>query len=158
MDSVRSYLLSIVAVCACAAVAGVFVHTERMARTLRLISGVLILLVVLQPMTKVDLEDIAEKLSGDSLSAEEIEFDAREQLALQVKKSTEDYIEQYASLQGALLQAEVEVSGDTVPTPTKITLTGSVTLEQLSTLSDYIESALGIGKNAQIWRIYEVGS
>lgn len=158
MESVRSYLLSIVAVCICAAVAGVFVRTEMMGRTLRLISGVLILLVVLQPLTKVDLEKIAEKLRSGEVSAENLEFDAQEQLALQVKKSTEDYIEEYASAQGALLQAEVEVSGDTVPTPTKITLTGSVTLEQLSALSDYIETALGIGKNAQIWRIYEVGS
>lgn len=158
MDSVRSYLLSIVAVCICAAVAGVFVRTEMMGRTLRLISGVLILLVVLQPLTKVDLEKIAEKLRSGEVSAENLEFDAQEQLALQVKKSTEAYIEEYASAQGALLRAEVEVSGDTVPTPTKITLTGSVTLEQLSLLSDYIETALGIGKNAQIWRIYEVGS
>lgn len=158
MESVRSYLLSIVAVCICAAVAGVFVRTEMMGRTLRLISGVLILLVVLQPLAKVDLEKIAEKLRIGEVSAESLEFDAQEQLALQVKKSTEAYIEEYASAQGVLLQAEVEVSGDTVPTPTKITLTGSVTLEQLSALSDYIETALGIGKNAQIWRIYEVGS
>lgn len=158
MDAVRSYLLSVVAVCICAAVAGVFVRTEAMAKTLQLIGGVLILLVVLQPMTKVDLDDIAEKLRGGTVSGEELEFDAQEQLALQVKRSTEAYIEEYASAQGAILQAEVEVGGDTVPTPTKITLTGSVTLEQLSLLSDYIETALGIGKNAQIWRVYEVGS
>lgn len=158
MDSVRSYLLSVVAVCICAAVAGVFAHNEMMAKTLRLISGVLILLVVLQPMTRVDLDDIAEKIGGNGISAEELEFDVREQLAVQVKRSTEAYIENYAYAQGALLQAKVEVSGDTVPKPTRITLTGSVTLEQLSTLSDYIESALGIGKSAQIWRIYEVGS
>lgn len=156
MDTVRSYLLSIVAVCMVVAVAGVFVRSEMMARNLRLISGVLILLVVLQPLLKIDWNEIAKTIQG-GVSTENLEFNVQEQLALQVKKSTEAYIEEYASAQGALLQAEVEVSGDTVPTPTKITLTGSVTLEQLSTLSDYIETALGIGKNAQIWRIYEVG-
>lgn len=157
MDSVRSYLLSVVAVCICAAVAGVFIRSEMMAKTLRLISGVLILLVVLRPVTRVDLDDIAEGLR-DGASVEEPEIDVREQLAVQVKKSTEAYIEEYAYAQGALLQAEVEVSDDAVPMPTRITLTGSASLEQLSSLSDYIESALGIGKNAQIWRIYEVGS
>ena len=159
---IKEYLLSVVAVCMICAVANVMVKNQMFGKVLRLVSGVLILLVVIAPLLKVDLQDISNQmeqmLSGDSTSLADVKKDARVQFAQQVKNATEKHIEQIASRYGMTVQATVTVDDSQIPTPIAVELTGTVDPNTVGEFMDYISQNIGISKENQRWRDYEAGS
>ncbi len=151
MGEVRQYFLQIVAVCMIAAIGNSIVKNQLIAKVIQLVSGILILLVVIAPLSKVDIsalsgiidEQLQTKVDTDQFHA---------QFQLQVQKATEEHVERIAEEMGIEIRAEVTVSEDEVPVPIGIRLFGETTTAQMLELSEYIEQQLGIPIAQQIWR------
>ncbi|MBE6984010.1 MAG: hypothetical protein E7434_00075 [Ruminococcaceae bacterium] len=155
MESVREYFLQIVAVCMIAAISCAIVKNPLIARVIRLISGILILLVVIAPLSKVDASKLPTYLDGvldSDTQMQEAKNHAHLQFQTQVQKATQEHIELIADQFGFNIQAEVTVSDDEVPIPIEVKLIGTPNAQQMLQLSDYIETNVGIPKDQQIWR------
>lgn len=158
MDSVRTYLLSIVAACMISAVSGVFIHSRMTAKVLRLISGVLILLVVVSPLLGLrpeSFKDLFDSSGQTEFLPEEARAQAQTLLADQIRKSTEKYIETKAAEFGLAIQAHVEVSDGNLPKPVSVEFIGTGTAEQMKKLTDYVASGMEIPAENQRWKLYE---
>lgn len=158
MEAVRTYLISVVAVCMITVIAGVLIQKGTLQKIVRLIGGVLVLLVAIRPLLTLDMEQISAYLAEIST---EYRFDTggiketqNELLRRQVKQTAEARIEQEAKEAGGLLQAEITLSDGEYPVPYSVTLIGTLTPEQVQTVSAYIETALNIPANRQEWRLY----
>lgn len=162
MQSLKNYLLSVVAVCLIAAIASVMVKNPLISKVLRLVSGILVLLVVVSPLLEVDLEQIASQmkdtLSSDTEMLDDVQERSKQQLAKQIQSATETHIEQMAARFGMLIQAKVTVNDDKVPTPIEVEIIGALEAKEMATLSDYIAQNIGISKENQKWRGYEANS
>lgn len=158
MNSVRNYLLSIVAACMISAIGNTFVRNRTVERVLHLVSGVLILLTVVSPLLKIRSDDVTDFFrTGEEtkVSAEAVKEKNQKLLAEQVQLSTEKHIETIAAEFGFQVRAKVEVRMDDLPQPCSVELIGAATSEQMKQLSDYIETGLAIPIENQTWRIYE---
>ena len=151
MGEIRQYFLQIVAVCMIAAVSNSIVKNQLMAKVLRLVSGILILLVVIAPLAEVDISAFAKSLDKE-LQVELDEDQFHKEFQLQVQRATREHVERIANEMGFEIRAEVTVSDDEVPVPIAIRLFGSVTTEQMLELSQYIDKQLGIPIAEQTWR------
>lgn len=158
MDGVRSYLVSVVAVCMITVVADVLIRESAMKKIVRLIGGILILLVAIRPLLSLDMKTIGAYLddinANYQFDADEIRRTQQDLLRQQVRQSAETYIENEAKTLGGTLQAEVTVSDEEYPVPVSVILIGSMPPEDAKTVSEYIETALGIPADRQEWRLY----
>lgn len=158
MDSVRSYLLCIVAASMIAAISRVFVRSPMISKVLRLISGILILLVAVAPLLKLKSEDFSNlwgEIESEQFLKEDAELCAQNALAEQVKKSFEKQIESVSEKFGCSVKAEVQVSSEKVPQILRVEIIGAAGPEQMADLSDYITEILGVPPENQEWRLYE---
>ncbi len=158
MEGIRSYLISVVAVCAIAAIASTMVKASLVSRVLRLVCGILVLAVVISPFAKINLNTLSDSLesliSTDTKPIEDTAKRAQEQFKLQVQKSTEQHIEQIAANFGISVQARVTVEEGELPVPSEVELIGDCPVEQKAELSDYIANQIGIPYEKQTWRQY----
>lgn len=158
MEAIRQYLVSVVAVCMITVPAILFVKKESLQKTVKLIGGVLILLVVIRPLLHIDFQDISKQISQftkqygfDSSSVEE---STKSQLAVCVRESTKKVIEEKAGELGGMLQAEVSVSDGDLPMPIHVKLTGNMPYEAIEEMQDFLCSAIGIPMEEQEWNLY----
>lgn len=159
MDSVRSYLLSVVAVCMLAVLANVLVKQSSIQKVVRLITGLLIVLVVLAPLLSVDIEALGEQLlalTEGSYDSAEVENNYQNRLRQNIKETTEQYIENKATELGAYIQAEVTLSDEEYPIPSHVRIIGSLNYEQIQALTGYLTNSLGIAPEQQEWKTYEI--
>lgn len=158
MDGVRGYLISVIAVCMITVIADVLIQKSSLRRIVRLIGGILVLLVAIRPLLSLDMGQISSYLEQISSSydfdTEKIKGDQDELLRAHIKRTAETYIEDKASELGGIVQAEIVLSDGEYPIPQKVTLTGTLSPEQVQTLSAYIETALDIPTARQEWRLY----
>ena len=158
MEAVRQYLVSVVAVCMITVPAIVFVRKESLQKTVRLIGGVLILLVAIRPLLHIDLKDLSEQFRQFTkqyeFDSDKIENDAKSQLAASVINGTENVIEQKATELGGILQARVTVSDGELPVPIHVKLIGSMPLDKIDEMKDFLCSAIQIPLEEQEWDIY----
>lgn len=158
MDGIRTYLISVIAVCMLTVPAMLFVKKELPGRVVKLVGGVMILMVTVQPLIRLDGIDFTKLLDEldetYSLDMEQISETTQTRLSAYVKQAAEQVIEEKATELGAILQAEVTVSEDEYPIPQRVKLVGSLTSSQLNEISQYIQTALGIPPEQQEWKRY----
>lgn len=158
MDGVREYLISVVAACMLSVPAAILVRKGTAQKVVRLVGGILILLVVIRPLMKISMEDIAqelEKICRDyAFDTETVSENAQEKMATYIKEATQAYIEEQANALGALVQAEVRLTAGDLPVPCGVKLTGTVNAEQLAALREMLTSELGIPEEEQEWNLY----
>ena len=158
MDGIRSYLISVVAVCMITVIAGVLVRESALKKIVRLIGGMLILLVAIRPLLSLDMKAIGEYIeninSTYQFDTDKIKRTQQELMREQVKQSSETYIEKQAKSLGGTLQAQVTLSDEDYPVPVSVVLIGSMKPEDAKAVSEYIETALGIPADRQEWRLY----
>ncbi len=158
MEGIREYLISVVAVCMITVIADVLIQKSALKKIVRLIGGMLILLVAIRPLLSVDMERISAYLEGINaeyrFDTEEIKSTQEEILRRQIKQSAEVYIENKAKALGATLHAEITLSEGEYPEPVSVKLIGTLTPEQVQTMSAEIETALNIPVSRQEWRLY----
>ena len=156
MEQVRSYLLSVTAVCMIAVLCMRVVSLPRMKAVLRFVTGILILLVAVSALVSLDaeqIEQLARRMEWSlDLKQEDLEKTVNEQLSLHVKETAENYIEKYAQERGILVQAKVSVSEDQYPVPYAVTIIGTMTPQQKYDLERYLTQSLNIPTERQEWK------
>ena len=154
MDLLRTWLFGLTAVSALLALAESLVTQEGIRRVLRLAGGVLMILVLLQPVVRMDLGDL--RFSPDALRQEaealEEEYARQQEAALEtgIEEELASYIWDKAQALGLECRASVtvETGADGVPMPRSVTVTGDYSEE----LSGIIASDLGIPREDQNWQ------
>ncbi|MBQ6431623.1 MAG: stage III sporulation protein AF [Oscillospiraceae bacterium] len=158
MDGIREYLISVVAGCMITVIADVLIQKSALKKIVRLIGGILVLLVAIRPLMSLDMEKVSTYFDQINTTyrfdSTNIKRTQDEILRKQVRESAENYIEKEAKAIGGTLQAEVKLSEGDYPEPVSVTLIGTLTPEQIETLSAYIETTLNIPPSRQEWRLY----
>lgn len=157
MEGVRAYLISVIAVCMISVPAVILVKKPAMNRVVRLVGGVLILLVAIRPLLHLDMKDVSNQLE---VFLEQYQLDTSflteksQEMADYIRAATEDYIEEQASAVGAILQAEVRLSGGDLPVPVHVKLTGTANSAQIERLCEILTEDLDIPPEQQEWSLY----
>ena len=154
MDLLRTWLFGLTAVSALLALAESLVTQEGIRRVLRLAGGVLMILVLLQPVVRMDLGDL--RFSPDALRQEaealEEEYARQQEAALEtgIEEELASYIWDKAQALGLSCQVRVtvETGADGIPVPRSVTVTGAYSED----LSEIIETDLGIPREQQNWQ------
>jgi len=117
------------------------------------ISGLVLLVVMLQPIPKIkEIDwDLKVKQYQQEFEEKREEFEAasKETVSEEIKKQTAEVIEQRAEMYGEPVEVLVEttVNEQGIPVPTEVSIHGVYQ----ESLSCWIESALGIPANKQTW-------
>ena len=154
MDLLRTWLFGLTAVSALLALAESLVTQEGIRRVLRLAGGVLMILVLLQPVVRMDLGEL--RFSPDALRQEaealEEEYARQQEAALEtgIEEELASYIWDKAQALGLSCQVRVtvETGADGIPVPRSVTVTGAYSED----LSEIIETDLGIPREQQNWQ------
>jgi len=159
MEEIRNYLISVVAVCMIPVLAGVLIQKSALQKIVRLLGGVLILLVAIRPLLSLDTDKITSYLeefhTTYRFDTGRIKTSQDALLRQRVKQTAETFIENEAKEIGGTVQAEITLSEDEYPVPFAVRLTGTLTPEQVRTVSAYIENTLNIPPGRQEWRLYD---
>lgn len=156
MDSLRQYLLTVIAASIiCAVVNALMEKKGTLTAAIKMLTGLFLVVAVLSPLVSLQLSNMGdfthdlEIAAGNAVaSGEEM---AREATAAIIKEKTEAYIlDKAASLE---LDIEVEVRLDSANPllPDKVYLKGSVSPYAKARLCQCITDDLGIPEEKQIW-------
>ena len=157
MQSLRSYILSIVAssiICACVQV--LIGKKGTSAKLLRMVCGIYMAIVFVSPLHKIDFSIYTDYFSGIMHQAEDAVSEGQN-IAQQKRKEiiirqTQSYILDKASSFGVDVEVAVTVSDDATQAPNAITIKGAVSPYVKKMLTNYIEEQIGIPKEAQTWK------
>ena len=150
----RSWLFGLTALSALLALAEGLVTQEGIRRVLRLTGGVLMILVLLRPVVRMDLENLHFSLDALRQEAETLEEEytrqQAEQLSAGIEEELASYIWDKAQALGLDCQVSVtvETGEDGVPAPRSVDITG----EYSEALSEIIEKDLGVPREQQNWQ------
>ena len=158
METIRGYLISLVAVCMIAVLASVLLHGSPINKFVRLIGGIRVLLVAVSPLLTVNTERLSERLEeicgSYAFDTDSVAEERRSFLSEHIMQTTETYIENKAAELGAANQAEVTLTNDEYPVPNKVKIIGTLTVEQIESLAAYLTDSLGIAPENQEWKLY----
>lgn len=158
MDTIRSYILRIVAAALLCGICQSFFSSKNAAGAIvRMVTGLLLAITVLSPVVDLRIGDLTGYLSGlqtytDSIVEDGEEVGQRERAGI-ISEQCETYILDKAASLGLTLQVDVQLADDDFLRPKSITLKGSVSPYAKSILEEYIADSLGIPKDKQLWSI-----
>lgn len=156
MDSIRSYLLSVVAAAViCGIVTRLLGEKGTQGAVAKLLTGIFLALTVISPLAKVKLDrltDLTESYRVDGFTAAAAgEEMTREALAQSIKAQSEAYILDKATALEVTLAVEVTLTDEDIPVPCEVRLSGQVSPYAKNKLAGIIAEDLGIGKECQTW-------
>ncbi len=158
-EALRAYLLSIVAAALLTSILLALTPKGPVHRALSFLSGIVLILTALGPAARLDLDAIAESLSGLRIGSMQAfpENDEQDLLAAIIKEDAESYIWDKAAAVGFTpSEVAVEVrSGETYPYPYAAEVHGSYTEAQRRRVSALLEAELAIPAERQTWRTEE---
>ena len=153
MQFLRQWLLGIVSCALLVSFCEQLTPAGALKKLMRFTGGLLLILSILQPVTRIDLDvlplDLDTYRSAMAQVKLELEDERTDALADGIAARTGAYIEDKAEELGLTVRAVVEsenVGG--TPLPVSVTLYGT----EDAALADYIESQLGIAKEKQVWK------
>lgn len=155
MDEIRQYLLSLIAAAVmCGVVHGIFGNKGTYGSLLRLLTGIVMLITLLAPISRIRIPDIAslpESFAEDARRYTEAGTEAADQAkAAIIKSQTEAYILDKAASMEVDICVEVVMSEDSEPVA--VMLQGSVSPYEKQLLESQIEAQLGIARENQQWK------
>lgn len=156
MEAAGRYIVSVsAAAILCGILKSILPSKGTHAAILRLVSGIFLSLVTIQPLAHVDLvalPAISDAYVSEAQSAAaQGEFQSRRAAADIIKAQAEAYILDKARLLHGELTVEVTLSDGEPPIPVSVRLTGSISPYAKSRLSAILQEDLGISKENQIW-------
>ena len=156
MDSIRQYLLSIIAAAViCAIVRALTRKKGASGGIINLITAVFLVLIVVAPLKNWSLAEVKYYIDNCSSNAETITnygtSAAEEEVATIIKTQTEAYIVDKAESFGAHLQANVTLNQASPHVPKAVTITGNTSPYLKQKISQFITADLGIPEADQIW-------
>ena len=156
MEQIRTYLLGIIAAAVvCGIVTQLMSNKGTIAAVIKLLTGVFMLFVVIQPLTRVSLSSVSgivSEFSADAqLAAEAGTAMSEDALRESIKKQVEAYILDKAVALNAELTVEVTLSDEDVPVPVAVCLSGKISPYAKTILVEFINEKLDIDKENQTW-------
>lgn len=150
----KGYFLSVICgAVLCAIVSSLMEKKGASGTVLKLICGVFLTFTVIQPITKVKLDDFAfytSELTEDARYTSAIgEEQAKSAISAIIKQETEAYILDKASALHGIISVDVTVDGSMLPQ--SVTITGQLSPYAKLKLSEIMEVDLGIAKENQVW-------
>ena len=123
------------------------------ASAVKLISGVFMTLIVIAPILNVRIDTVLDDLDQFKMdgiyAAEDGEKYSKDAMAQIIIDKTQAYILDKAKSLGAEIKVELELTDERIPCA--VTVTGKISPYAKQALSQYLESELGIPKEAQRW-------
>ena len=153
MGALREWLTSVVVVSVLLAVVQTLIPEGTVRKIGAFTGGLILLVMLLQPLLGVDFEDWELRLDHSREAVEqrqqELEQAGEREVAELIERQTAAYIWDKADALGLDLSAEVRVERgpEGIPLPVSATLTGTYS----EALSVYLERELGIPRERQVW-------
>lgn len=155
MRVVSEYIFSVCGAALVCTVLKPFLKKGTAAGVGKLVTGVFLLLTVLHPLKGLAVPLLDGFTADYRTEAQQAVFSGEEStyraLAAFIKDRSAAYILQKADAVGLQLEVEVVVSGDTLPVPQKVYITGAAAPYARQQLQEIIRRELGIAKENQIW-------
>ena len=155
MDSIRQYILSVICITIACGVVQQLLAENRHSGILRIITGLMVTITVLQPLLNLDdfsLAHCVDEITSDGeWIVKEGERMAADMTGEIIRERTAAYISDRASELGASVNVEVELMKDIVSRPSRVTITGKLSPYVKKQLSAHIQKELEIPEDAQIW-------
>ena len=125
------------------------------ASLIRIVVGIFLIMIVIAPATRLQIDDMLNNLSEIDTSSAAIIAEAEQYSSARqgqvIKQSVESYILNIASGLGAEISVEIQLSDDFPCTPDSVRLTGPVSPLVKQRLSVVISQDLGIPEESQTW-------
>ena len=153
MEGLRQYAISVVSVAILCSVLTRIAPQNSEKNLMRLISGLILTIVVIRPVSRIQLPSMQEisipKDAAANIAVEEGKELAEESMNDIIKRTCEAYILNKATALGADVHVSVSVNSQHIPFAARIT--GDVTSEIRKQLAQTLETDLGITKENQLW-------
>ena len=156
MQEVRGYLLSILAVAIICGFINRFVRDRANGAVVRMASGIIMLLTIIQPLLDVDIVnwrgiyfDMEERISEVQKIGE---LEREKAVAEIIKEKTAAYILEQAQSFHANISVDVILSDDSMPVPEYVRISGKVAPYAKQQLINIIEQELGVARENQLWK------
>lgn len=140
----------------CAVARGILGNTTPAGRVVALVSGILMAVTVIAPLSNIAFNGISNlwgDLSEDANKyAQEGAYIAEKQEIDIIKSQSEAYILDKANRMGLQIAVEVELDGHNGNIPCGVIISGNISPYSQIQLGSYIEQTLGIAKENQKWK------
>lgn len=156
MQAIREYLIGVVAAALLCALVSMLVEPKgTVGVAVKLVSGFLMLLAVLQPLVKIQPEGLfrwtdAFVSDGTTLVNEGKET-AKEYYTDSIKQQLTTYILDEAREYNCALSVDIQLSDEDVPVPRQIRLSGDVSPYARQVLTNLLAERLGLNREDLIW-------
>ena len=156
MNGIRQYLLSVTAAAIlCAVLNSLTENKTTQAALVKLVAGIFLTVTVLLPWTRLDMYGLSDywdhfAVDGNAAASAGASY-AYEETAAIIKSQTQAYILDKASSLGAVVNVDVKLSNDTLPIPSSVTISGSLSPYAKERLKRYIADELNIPEEQQAW-------
>ena len=155
MESIRQYILSVISVAILCAMAQMLLTNGLASSLVKLITGLMITVVALQPILEIDLTELNGyflPVSTNGLYAAEAGAHASENAVSElIVQRLETYICNKAEEMGAEVTADVLLAEENPPVPETIMVIGNISPYVKARLSECMQKDLGVSKDNQIW-------
>ena len=156
METLRTYLLGIVAAAMAVTAASALLREGSLRRAVRLAGSVVLILVVLGPLLRESLDAFGAYLAEIEMEEDAlrsgIEVENTDILTRIICRKTEAYILDKATAMGAEVEVAVTMEqGEHYPYPYAVTVEGALTDAQRERLSEDMELSLAIPKERQVF-------
>ena len=156
MEEIKTYLMGIVAAAiVCGIVTRLLGDKGTQGAMAKLIAGLFLAFTVIRPVVNIRLDSLTDFTAAYSLDGQQAalkgESLTKEALAASIKAQTEAYILDKAAALHMDLEVLVTVSGEDIPTPTAVRLSGKASPYAKARLQSIITEDLGIDKERQTW-------
>lgn len=156
METLRTYLLGIVAAAMAVTAASALLREGSLRRAVRLAGSVVLILVVLGPLLRESLDAFGAYLAEIEMEEDAlrsgIEVENTDILTRIICRKTEAYILDKATAMGADVEVAVTMEqGEHYPYPYGVTVEGALTDAQRERLSEDMELSLAIPKERQVF-------
>lgn len=155
MNALREYLIRLLAAALICGIVQGFPRDRTAKALTRLVSGVILTLLVLSPLR--DLRLPAELPGSDALAQQASEAASEglqmntDALGQRIKEEVRSYILDEAGQLGLTVDADIEVSRETLPLPVSAVIRGTVPDSLRPSLEELLQKKLGIPKENITW-------
>lgn len=155
MDALRQYIISVVtAAILCGILTGIL-HKGISKELIKLICGAFLAVTLMRPVLGIqdlDFSDFGLSYSREAAeAAAQGENHSMEAVSAIIKAETEAYILDKAEELNLSVRAEVSLSGDEIPVPMEVRLTGEAAPLAKQRLEEVLTKDLGIAKENLLW-------
>lgn len=157
MEDIRQYLLSVIAAAIIAGLAVAIIGNRgALAAIVKLLAGLFVVMTVISPWTKLQLNDLSGYFSEMNLEGDRIAADAQRMVisarATIIKDRLEAYILDKAGSLKMDVSVDVKLTESDPPTPRFVTIEGLASPYAKQRLKQFISDELGIPEEQQSWK------